>query len=82
MSLVCLFLVIINVVIKSNSPLYFSRYKALEAMLEETMKRSVEVREEKIASLESRLSESVSRNQELRNNMMQVINYEFISSLE
>nr|XP_045601739.1 girdin-like isoform X2 [Procambarus clarkii] len=49
-----------------------SRYKALESMLEETLKRSVEVREEKIASLESRLSESVSRNKELRKHLLEV----------
>lgn len=49
-----------------------SRYKALESMLEETLKRSVEVREEKIASLESRLNESVSRNKELRKHLMEV----------
>ncbi|XP_071537129.1 uncharacterized protein Girdin isoform X2 [Panulirus ornatus] len=48
------------------------RYKALESMLEETLKRSVEVREEKIASLESRLTESVSRNKELRKQLMEV----------
>ncbi|XP_047488647.1 girdin-like isoform X5 [Penaeus chinensis] len=48
------------------------RYKALESMLEETLKRSVEVREEKIASLESRLNESVSRNKELRKHLMEV----------
>ena len=40
-------------------------------MLEETLKRSVEVREEKIASLESRLSESVNRNKELRNQLLE-----------
>ncbi|XP_066975433.1 LOW QUALITY PROTEIN: dynamin-like GTPase OPA1, mitochondrial [Macrobrachium rosenbergii] len=49
-----------------------SRYKALEAMLEETLKRSVEVREEKIASLEIRLGESISRNKELRKELMEV----------
>ncbi|KAG7164113.1 Girdin-like 1 [Homarus americanus] len=48
------------------------RYKALESMLEETLKRSVEVREEKIVSLESRLTESVSRNKELRKQLMEV----------
>ncbi|XP_069946273.1 girdin isoform X2 [Cherax quadricarinatus] len=48
------------------------RYKALESMLEETLKRSVEVREEKIVSLESRLAESVSRNKDLRNHLLEV----------
>ncbi|XP_068240760.1 girdin isoform X2 [Palaemon carinicauda] len=48
------------------------RYKALEAMLEETLKHSVEVREEKIVSLETRLSESISRNKELRKELMEV----------
>ena len=48
-------------------------------MLEETLKRSVEVREEKIASLESRLNESVSRNQELRNQLLQVCLYSFVT---
>lgn len=51
---------------------FHSRYKALESMLEETLKRSVEVREEKIASLESRLAESVNRNKELRKQLLEV----------
>ncbi|KAK3861622.1 hypothetical protein Pcinc_032435, partial [Petrolisthes cinctipes] len=55
-----------------NSDSDKDRYKALESMLEETLKRSVEVREEKIASLESRLTESVNRNKELRNQFMDV----------
>ncbi|KAK8405973.1 hypothetical protein O3P69_006998 [Scylla paramamosain] len=55
-----------------NSDSDSDRYKALESMLEETLKRSVEVREEKIASLESRLSESVNRNKELRNQLLEV----------
>ncbi|XP_050690799.1 girdin-like, partial [Eriocheir sinensis] len=55
-----------------NSDSDSDRYKALESMLEETLKRSVEVREEKIASLESRLAESVNRNKELRKQLLEV----------
>ncbi|XP_076028597.1 protein girdin isoform X5 [Oratosquilla oratoria] len=49
-----------------------SRFKVLESMLEETMKRSIELREEKISALESRLEESVNRNKEFRNELLQV----------
>ncbi|XP_047737641.1 girdin [Hyalella azteca] len=48
------------------------RYHALEALLEETLKSSLEVRDEKIASLESRLNESVARNSQLRQQLLQV----------
>ncbi|KAK3093661.1 hypothetical protein FSP39_018593 [Pinctada imbricata] len=41
------------------------RYKALESMMEETLKRSMQIKEEKIHSLESRLEESKNRNQRL-----------------
>ena len=48
------------------------RFNALESMLEETLKSSLEVKDEKIASLESRLNESVSRNSRLKDQIIQV----------
>lgn len=66
-------------VIVDSDNMFFShsKYKVLESMLEDTLKRSVEVREEKIASLESRLTESVNRNKELRKQLMEVGNRVF-----
>lgn len=37
-----------------NHFLTFSRYKALESMMEEALKKSMEIKEEKIHALESR----------------------------
>uniref|UniRef100_A0A3Q2HZC7 Coiled-coil domain containing 88A n=1 Tax=Equus caballus TaxID=9796 RepID=A0A3Q2HZC7_HORSE len=43
-----------------------SRYKLLESKLESTLKKSLEIKEEKIAALEARLEESTNFNQQLR----------------
>ncbi|NXN94510.1 GRDN protein, partial [Rhinopomastus cyanomelas] len=43
-----------------------SRYKLLESKLESTLKKSLEIKEEKIAALEARLEESTNLNQQLR----------------
>ncbi|EAX00099.1 KIAA1212, isoform CRA_a [Homo sapiens] len=43
-----------------------SRYKLLESKLESTLKKSLEIKEEKIAALEARLEESTNYNQQLR----------------
>ncbi|KAK3591834.1 hypothetical protein CHS0354_007697 [Potamilus streckersoni] len=43
-----------------------SRYKALESMMEEALKKSMEIKEDKINSLESRLEESKNRNLKLQ----------------
>ncbi|XP_014347237.1 girdin isoform X2 [Latimeria chalumnae] len=43
-----------------------SRYKLLESKLESTLKKSLEIKEEKIAALEARLEESSNFNQQLR----------------
>ncbi|XP_073484706.1 girdin isoform X8 [Aquarana catesbeiana] len=54
-----------------------SRYKLLESRLESTLKKSLEIKEEKIASLEARLEESTNFNQQLRQELKTVKkNYE------
>ncbi|XP_062911973.1 girdin-like isoform X5 [Mobula hypostoma] len=54
-----------------------SRYKLLESKLESTLKKSLEIKEEKIASLEARLEESTNLNQQLRQELKTVKkNYE------
>ncbi|XP_008591125.1 PREDICTED: girdin isoform X8 [Galeopterus variegatus] len=53
------------------------RYKLLESKLESTLKRSLEIKEEKIAALEARLEESTNYNQQLRQELKTVKkNYE------
>ncbi|XP_005102971.3 girdin [Aplysia californica] len=46
-----------------------NRYKALESMIEETLQKSNELKEEKIRSLESRLEESKNRNTKLQESL-------------
>uniref|UniRef100_Q5SNZ0-3 Isoform 3 of Girdin n=1 Tax=Mus musculus TaxID=10090 RepID=Q5SNZ0-3 len=46
-----------------------SRYKLLESKLESTLKKSLEIKEEKIAALEARLEESTNYNQQLRHEL-------------
>ncbi|XP_038665456.1 girdin-like isoform X9 [Scyliorhinus canicula] len=54
-----------------------SRYKLLASKLESTLKKSLEIKEEKIASLEARLEESTNLNQQLRQELKTVKrNYE------
>ncbi|NXF84764.1 GRDN protein, partial [Eubucco bourcierii] len=54
-----------------------SRYKLLESKLESTLKKSLEIKEEKIAALEARLEESSNLNQQLRQELKTVKkNYE------
>ncbi|XP_039572907.1 girdin isoform X17 [Passer montanus] len=54
-----------------------SRYKLLESKLESTLKKSLEIKEEKIAALEARLEESTNLNQQLRQELKTVKkNYE------
>ncbi|XP_056423771.1 girdin isoform X2 [Hyla sarda] len=54
-----------------------SRYKLLESKIESTLKKSLEIKEEKIASLEARLGESANFNQQLRQELKTVKkNYE------
>lgn len=49
-----------------------SRYKLLESKLESTLKKSLEIKEEKIAALEARLQESSNLNQQLRQELKTV----------
>uniref|UniRef100_M3YG10 Coiled-coil domain containing 88A n=1 Tax=Mustela putorius furo TaxID=9669 RepID=M3YG10_MUSPF len=49
-----------------------SRYKLLESKLESTLKKSLEIKEEKIAALEARLEESTNYNQQLRQELKTV----------
>ncbi|KAL2086762.1 hypothetical protein ACEWY4_017821 [Coilia grayii] len=54
-----------------------SRYKQLEAELESSLKRCVEIKEEKMAALEARLQESSNLNQQLRQELRSVkVSYE------
>ncbi|XP_066279311.1 girdin-like isoform X19 [Branchiostoma lanceolatum] len=46
-----------------------SRWKALESRMESELKKSLEIKEEKVHALESRLNESVNRNQKLRDEL-------------
>lgn len=52
--------------------LLISRYKLLESKLESTLKKSLEIKEEKIAALEARLEESTNLNQQLRQELKTV----------
>ncbi|XP_053568166.1 girdin [Bombina bombina] len=53
------------------------RYKLLESKLESTLKKTLEIKEEKIAALEARLEESTNFNQQLRQELKTVKkNYE------
>ncbi|XP_006868075.1 PREDICTED: girdin isoform X3 [Chrysochloris asiatica] len=53
------------------------RFKILESKLESTLKKSLEIKEEKIAALEARLEESTNYNQQLRQELKTVKkNYE------
>uniref|UniRef100_A0A8C9TPB8 Coiled-coil domain containing 88A n=1 Tax=Scleropages formosus TaxID=113540 RepID=A0A8C9TPB8_SCLFO len=59
------------------------RYKLLESKLESTMKKSLEIKEEKIAALEARLQESSNLNQQLRQELKTVKkNYEALRQRE
>ena len=49
-----------------------SKYKILETKIESTLKKTLELREEKIQGLESRLEESSSLNQQLRTELTTV----------
>ncbi|XP_030637695.1 girdin [Chanos chanos] len=60
-----------------------SRFKMLEMELESSLKRSLEIKEEKIAALEARLQESSSLNQQLRHELKTVKqNYEALLQRE
>ncbi|XP_072525885.1 girdin-like isoform X6 [Salminus brasiliensis] len=60
-----------------------ARFKLLESKLESTLKSSLEIKEEKIASLEARLQESSNLNQELRQELKTVKkNYEALRQRE
>ncbi|XP_058880456.1 girdin-like isoform X3 [Acipenser ruthenus] len=60
-----------------------SRYKLLESKLESTLKKSLEIKEEKIAALEARLQESSNLNQQLRQELKTVKkNYEALKQRE
>ncbi|XP_036402198.1 girdin-like isoform X3 [Megalops cyprinoides] len=59
------------------------RYKLLESKLECTLKKSLEIKEEKIAALEARLEESSNLNQQLRQELKTVKkNYEALRQRE
>ncbi|XP_035261511.1 girdin-like isoform X11 [Anguilla anguilla] len=60
-----------------------SRYQLLESKLESTLKKSLEIKEEKIAALEARLEESSNLNQQLRQELKTVKkNYEALQQRE
>ncbi|XP_039594558.1 girdin-like isoform X3 [Polypterus senegalus] len=60
-----------------------SRFKLLESKLESTLKKSLEIKEEKIAALEARLQESSNLNQQLRQELKTVKkNYEALKQRE
>lgn len=52
-----------------------NRYKLLESKLESTLKKSLEIKEEKIAALEARLEESTNYNQQLRQELKTVSDF-------
>uniref|UniRef100_A0A3B3QFW1 Coiled-coil domain containing 88A n=1 Tax=Paramormyrops kingsleyae TaxID=1676925 RepID=A0A3B3QFW1_9TELE len=59
------------------------RYKLLESKLESTLKKSLEIKEEKIAALEARLQESSNLNKQLRQELKTVKkNYEALRQRE
>lgn len=63
----------LNVVIYWHSTFSsFSKYKILETKIESALKKTLELREEKIQGLESRLEESSSLNQQLRTELSSV----------
>lgn len=56
-----------------------SKFKLLESKIESTLKKTLEIREEKIQGLESRLEESSSLNQQLRTELSTVRTYSPLS---
>ncbi|XP_021348797.1 girdin-like isoform X2 [Mizuhopecten yessoensis] len=58
--------------VKADNSQDDSRYKALENMMEDALKKSMEIKEEKIHALESRLEESKKRNIRLQDEMRQL----------
>lgn len=52
--------------------LIFSRYKMLENLLEDTLKNSLEIKDEKINGLQSRLKEMTVRSSELKSQLHKV----------
>lgn len=61
--------------VSEGFPLYFSRYRLLESRLEETVKQSMKIKEEKISSLEKKLEESNILNATLRTELATVKTY-------
>ncbi|CAM9975582.1 unnamed protein product [Lampetra planeri] len=60
-----------------------TKYKILESRIESTLKKTLELREEKISALESRLEESSNLNQQLRQELKTVKkNYEALKQRE
>uniref|UniRef100_UPI003AAA385B girdin n=1 Tax=Centroberyx gerrardi TaxID=166262 RepID=UPI003AAA385B len=60
-----------------------SRFKMLESELESSLKRSLQIKEDKMAALEARLQESSSLNQQLRQELKTVkLNYEALQQRE
>ncbi|XP_076001814.1 girdin-like [Genypterus blacodes] len=60
-----------------------SRFRMLESELELSLKRSLQIKEDKIAALEARLQESSSLNQQLRQELKTVkLNYEALQQRE
>ncbi|KAM6972453.1 girdin-like [Aplochiton taeniatus] len=60
-----------------------SRFKMLESELESSLKRSLQIKEDKMAALEARLQESSTLNQQLRQELKTVkLNYEALQQRE
>uniref|UniRef100_A0A4W5NWJ4 Coiled-coil domain containing 88Aa n=1 Tax=Hucho hucho TaxID=62062 RepID=A0A4W5NWJ4_9TELE len=70
-----------------NTPLFYfplpSRFKMLESELESSLKRSLQIKEDKMAAVEARLQESSTLNQQLRQELKTVrLNYEALLQRE
>uniref|UniRef100_A0A8C7VJS1 Coiled-coil domain containing 88Aa n=1 Tax=Oncorhynchus mykiss TaxID=8022 RepID=A0A8C7VJS1_ONCMY len=70
-----------------NPPLFYfplpSRFKMLESELESSLKRSLQIKEDKMAAVEARLQESSTLNQQLRQELKTVrLNYEALLQRE
>uniref|UniRef100_A0A4W5L4M4 Coiled-coil domain containing 88Aa n=1 Tax=Hucho hucho TaxID=62062 RepID=A0A4W5L4M4_9TELE len=70
-----------------NAPIFYfplpSRFKMLESELESSLKRSLQIKEDKMAAVEARLQESSTLNQQLRQELKTVrLNYEALLQRE
>lgn len=67
-------MIIFHTFVLQNEIIFFpsSRFKMLESELESSLKKSLQIKEDKMAALEARLQESSTLNQQLRQELRNV----------